>query len=77
MTKEKFDYFQKREKLSLALLKSHSQSERLNPNVADTCPRPKCLMGCSKNTLFFQKCYFLSSTIESLPKPADEAINSK
>ena len=31
----KFDYFQKIEKLSLALLKSHSQSERLNPNVAD------------------------------------------
>ena len=37
MTKEKFDYFQKREKLSLALLKSHSQSERLKPNVADIC----------------------------------------
>ena len=32
---EKFDYFQKRDKLSLAILKSHSQSKRLNPNVAD------------------------------------------
>ena len=37
MTKEKFDCFQKKEKLSLALLKSHGQSERANPNGADIC----------------------------------------
>ena len=35
MTKEKIDYFQKIEKLSLALLKSHSQSERANPDRAE------------------------------------------
>ena len=37
MTKENLTIFKKIEKLTLALLKSHGQSERANPNGADIC----------------------------------------
>ena len=35
---------------------------------------PKCFLGCSKNTCIFFKNATFSATIESLPKPADEAV---
>ena len=41
MTKENLTIFKKIEKPSLTLLKSHSQSERANPNGADICDLPK------------------------------------
>ena len=47
--------FKKIEKLSLALLKSHSQSERLNPNVADICCTFRFENLCSPKKSFIPK----------------------